>query len=439
MFITKLSIQNFEGIKSLDLELGKLTILQGENGAGKTSVLEATRAAITNRPERAYLVHDQQGSGLILFELSDGVTGSRRVTSKGTTAGDVELCREGARIASPQSHLNQLSTGFGFNPVAFLALSESEQRRAILRVTDIDLPLKEAVRLSGDREWGGIDYRAHPLIVLKEIEQALYLQRRDVNRDIKSLQAAVKEMRDSVADQDVDVEMLERFDFEEAVGKLTRAEYVTGQVIKAERRAAEIQATIAGLQKEARRVKEHLAELREQQVDPEPIKADIELFKGQRDAWRTLQDAKDKEEESWALDTQAGLLSHLLEEVRQKPAQLLKGADLPVEGLTINEAGDILVHGLPISELSTGEELMLACEIAIASLPADGIRIVLVDGLEQLDQANRTKMFDRLAAANVQVLATEVSDSELTVITDFANVEKKELPPGAMDVDDIPF
>lgn len=451
MYITKLSIQNFEGIKSLDLELGKLTILEGANGAGKTSVLEAVRAAITNRPDRTHLVYDQGGGGLILFDLSDGTSGSRQITGTGTTAGSVRLYREGSPIASPQSHLNQLSTGFGFNPVAFLDLPENEQRQAILQVTDIELPFKEAIRLGGDKQWDALDYSAHPLIVLKEIEDRLYFRRRTTNRDAKSLRSAAEEMRRSVEDQgEIDEEMLEGFDFEESVGKLTRAEYVTGQIVKAQRRMGEIQATIATLTEEAMRIEEELAGLQEEQVDPAPIRADIELFKEQRDAWRTLQDAKDREGEADALDLSSEHLSNLIEEVRQKPAQLLKGADLPIEGLTINDAGDILIHGLPISELSTGEELMLATDIAIATLPRDGIRIVLVDGLEQLDQVNRTKMFDRLAAANVQVLATEVSDTELTVITDFAGDNRpvvapapangdEKLPPGLINVDDIPF
>jgi DNA repair exonuclease SbcCD ATPase subunit len=438
MHITRLEITNFEGLKALELEPGDITILKGRNGAGKTTVLEAVRAAITNRPERSHLVYNEEGEGLILFELSDGMKGSRRITGEGTTAGSVRLRIDGATVGSPQSHLNQLSTGFGFNPVAFLALSENEQREAILRVTDIELPFEEAIRLGG-REWHSVDYSAHPLIVLKEIEDLLYFHRRDVNRDAKSLLAAAEEMRQSVT-EDVDEALLERFDLDRAIATLTRAQDANEAIAKAEHRAGEIQASIAALQEEAERVEERLAELREQQVDPEPIRADIQLFKAQRDAWRALQDAKDREAEADALSLASKHLSNLIEEVRQKPAQLLQGADLPVEGLSTNEAGDILVHGLPISELSTGESLMLACEIAIASLPPDGLRIVLVDGLEQLDKANRTKMFDRLAAAGVQVLACEVTDSDLTVITDFA----KEQPPvvdqpGSMDVDDIPF
>lgn len=46
MRITAVSIRNFRGIKSLDLELGPVTVLIGENNSGKTSVLDALKLCL---------------------------------------------------------------------------------------------------------------------------------------------------------------------------------------------------------------------------------------------------------------------------------------------------------------------------------------------------------------------------------------------------------
>ena len=41
MRIARVRIRNFRGIRSLDLDLGPVTVLIGENNSGKTSVLDA--------------------------------------------------------------------------------------------------------------------------------------------------------------------------------------------------------------------------------------------------------------------------------------------------------------------------------------------------------------------------------------------------------------
>ena len=46
MLLTRLQIENYRGIKSLDLALGETTVLIGENNSGKTTVLHALRACL---------------------------------------------------------------------------------------------------------------------------------------------------------------------------------------------------------------------------------------------------------------------------------------------------------------------------------------------------------------------------------------------------------
>jgi putative ATP-dependent endonuclease of OLD family len=48
MFLRKIHLENFRGIKHLDLELDELTVLIGENNTGKTTILEALRTCLTS-------------------------------------------------------------------------------------------------------------------------------------------------------------------------------------------------------------------------------------------------------------------------------------------------------------------------------------------------------------------------------------------------------
>ena len=50
MRITKLRIENFRSMHSLELELGGTTVLIGPNNAGKSAILEAVRILLTPPP-----------------------------------------------------------------------------------------------------------------------------------------------------------------------------------------------------------------------------------------------------------------------------------------------------------------------------------------------------------------------------------------------------
>ena len=58
MRITEVRIRSFRGIKSLDLQLGPVTVLIGENNSGKTSVLDALKLCLRDLGPRRRLVFD---------------------------------------------------------------------------------------------------------------------------------------------------------------------------------------------------------------------------------------------------------------------------------------------------------------------------------------------------------------------------------------------
>ena len=168
-----------------------------------------------------------------------------------------------------------------------------------------------------------------------------------------------------------------------------------------------------------------LETLHSQRVDVEPIQASIELFQENRGYLQDMETANEKVREAIQLEMRSKKLTGLLKEVREKPAQLLQAVELPVQGLGINEEGLVTVGGLPISDLSTSEQLKVATEIAIRTL--GDLKIILIDGLEALDSGSKSVLLNRLVKAGVQAFITEVADGELTILTDYK--------PG----DEIPF
>lgn len=69
MKTTKISICNLFGISECSLD-GKSVEIIGPKGAGKTSVLDAIRYALTNRSDRDYIIRQGADEGEIIILYS---------------------------------------------------------------------------------------------------------------------------------------------------------------------------------------------------------------------------------------------------------------------------------------------------------------------------------------------------------------------------------
>jgi putative ATP-dependent endonuclease of OLD family len=58
MKLSRILIENFRGIKNLDLVLGDTTVLIGENNSGKTAVMDALRLCLRELGPRRRVVFD---------------------------------------------------------------------------------------------------------------------------------------------------------------------------------------------------------------------------------------------------------------------------------------------------------------------------------------------------------------------------------------------
>ena len=88
MKTSKIVIKNLFGIRETTLD-GKSVEISGPKGAGKTSVLDAIRFALTNRSERDCIVHQGADEGEIIIETTTGLSIDRKALpakSAGVTA-----------------------------------------------------------------------------------------------------------------------------------------------------------------------------------------------------------------------------------------------------------------------------------------------------------------------------------------------------------------
>ena len=127
MKTTKIVIKNLFGITEQELD-GQSVELTGGNGAGKTSVIDAVKYALTNKSDRDYIVRAGANEGEILIETNTGLSINRKKRANGKS--DYKSIRVGKdEIKQPESFLSTLFTPLQLNPVEFAGMSRQEQNR----------------------------------------------------------------------------------------------------------------------------------------------------------------------------------------------------------------------------------------------------------------------------------------------------------------------
>lgn len=113
MRTTKIRIKNLFGITETTLD-GKSVEISGPKGAGKTSVLDAIRLALTNKSDRDYIIHQGETEGEIIIETDSGLSINRKIR---TEKADAITVKNGSMTQSrPAEFLNTIFTPLQLNP-----------------------------------------------------------------------------------------------------------------------------------------------------------------------------------------------------------------------------------------------------------------------------------------------------------------------------------
>ena len=475
MRTTKIVIKNLFGIKEAALD-GRSVELAGPKGAGKTSVLDAIRFALTNKSDRDYIIHQGADEGEIIIETDTGLQIDRKARSE---KGSVVKVRDGGMVHTrPAEFLAQIFTPLQLDPVKFTQLSRQEKNREILSLIEFPWDMNWIREQFGEIPQG-VDYSQHILQVLNDIqaENGHYFQSRQaLNRDIRNKQAFIADIaKDIPANYD-----FERWDnypistrykelehrrahnskiyraraFLDAQqdklrglqGERDMAVAAVDQEIIAERE--NLTADISRMEAQIRAAQEKIAGLdRRRQEKVEVIDADLKAKFAKLDAdldvasrYATME-IQETDVLAAEIDTAETMRKHLneyrrmvamqgdmerlaeqsaeltrkIELARELPGKILETATIPIQGLTVKD-GVPLINGLPISNLSDGELLELCVDITV-NKPGQ-LGIILVDGAERLDDKSRAALYRRCKDKGLQLIATRVSDSNELEVTD---------------------
>jgi hypothetical protein len=149
-------------------------------------------------------------------------------------------------------------------------------------------------------------------------------------------------------------------------------------------------------------------------VEVEPLQdeadkvAEMQSYLRQWDMMIDIRDNKLSDKERYS-----ELLTARIDKARTLPGELLKTAQMPIDGISVDSDGLIRINGTLIGGLSDGEKLELSMKIAKAQ--AGDLKIICIDRWESLNPSAQEELLKEISKDQFQYFITSTESDEFQV------------------------
>lgn len=397
--INKLEIENVKRVKAVQIEptADGLTVVGGRNGQGKTSVLDSIAWALGGNSYKPSNPH-REGSvvaPMIRIQLDNGLI----VERKGEN-GTLKVIDPSGKKAG-QNLLNSFVEQFAINLPKFMEMNSKDKTKALLNTVDglgekiYQIEQEELEIYNKRRTVGRIrDQKKH-----YAEEQPFY---KEVGNEIVSASELIKEQQEILARNGENQRKRENFK-----NLIARQNLAIKKKAELERQLLEVNNELETLESDIETANKDVVDLIDEST--EELEQSIENIEEINRKVRANQDREKAEmdAEHYALEYKD--LSDEIDALREQKLDLLNGANLPLEGLSVDN-GVITYKGQPWDNMSGSEQLIVATAIVRKINPQ--CEFVLVDKLEQMDLETLLDFANWLKDNKLQAIATRVSTGE---------------------------
>lgn len=412
--INRLEIENVKRIKAVKIEPSAtgLTIVGGNNNQGKTSVLDAIAWALGGnkyKPSQAQREGSQVPPTLKIV-MSNGLI----VERKGKNASLKVIDPNGQK--GGQQLLDSFVEELAINLPKFMESTPKEKADTLLQIIGVgnqlaELELKETELYNNRHAIGVIADQKEKFAK----EQEYYP---DAPKELVSIAELIQQQQAILAKNG------------ENARKRQNVDTIQMQYSNAEANVSRLQEELAKAIDERDKFKQDLAIAQKDAMElhdesTAEIEANIQQIDDINRKVRANLDKEKAEEDAKEIRQQYNALSVEIEDVRKQKRDLLTNADLPLEGLSVDD-GELLYLGQRWDNMSGSQQLQVATAIVRKLKPECGF--VLIDKLEQMDQVTLQEFGEWLKREGLQAIATRVStgDECSIIIEDGYSVENEQ-------------
>lgn len=426
MRIVRLQAEGFKRLVAVDITPeGDLIEVRGENGEGKSSVLDAIFAALAGK-DAAPIKPVRTGEEYALIKLDLGeLKVTRYFGEDGATKLKVENA-EGAVFTQGQTMLDALVGSISFDPLEFANMAGKDQAAEIRRLVKLDVDLDQ---LAADDK---VDYD----------------KRREVNRDAAAIKARIEAI---VVPGDLPAEAPDKAAIADQLGN---AADTNGAIEREEVRRSNRKDEREAAEGWARKRNQDAAELRKR-ADEAEIEATAKVSEAALiGAELEKLPALDKRVDTAALRTElaeaervSGLIARRDERDRLKGEfdalkatsegltgsmttraaareKALAEAKMPVEGLSFATIADELIltlNGEPFSQAASADQLRVSVAIAMTANPR--LRVLRVKDGSLLDKKNLAILRETAKAHDFQIWGEFVGEDGAGIVMEAGKVK----------------
>ena len=418
--MTSFQAENVLRIKAFRLDmdkLGNVVTIEGENEAGKSSALKSIEMAIAGAGViPADPIHGDHGEGKVIARFNIERPVDVDDPSKGVeTFGQLVATREFKRgkapklivrihgqkrtLASPQTIMEVLLDPIALDPLQFQKMPDEQKQQILAEMTGLDLAAINTKR------------------------QQVFDERREVNRDVKRLEA---EHDASTFHKDAPQEEVS---FAELTKELDRRREHNRGGTRLDEEAKAVAATLARQRLDMESLRQSLADIQKEIAESESRDGELvtklaefapvdegEVRKQIEDADSINAKVRENARHAKAsadfetVKGEADTLTTQIEQLDADKKQMLIDAEklLPVEGLGFNEDGVVTYKGKPFDQAGKSATAVVSCGVSMKLNEDKMLKILLIDDAEKMDGKTKRKVAEMGAAKGFQIFMAQV-------------------------------
>lgn len=425
--INKLEIENVKRVKAVKLKPSDtgLTIIGGNNQQGKTSVLDAITWALGGNKYRPSNAKNESSviPPIIKITMSNGLV----VERKGKNS-DLKVIDPRGEKAGQQL-LDSFVEELALNLPKFMNQSSKEKANTLLQIIGVGDKLAELEQ--EEKEAYNQRHAIGQIADQKEKYAKEQVYYPDAPQQLVSASDLIKRQQEILAkngQNQIHRNNLKELEASQVLDK-EKYEQITAKIEELTREKEGLGSLINSRADNIEIAKKTVEELQDESTAE--LEASIENIEQLNEKVRANLSKEKAEEDAQGYRDQYSKLSTIINDIRKKKTDLLNSANLPLEGLMVDD-GELLYKGYKWDSMSGAEQLKVATAIVRKLNPDCGF--VLMDKLEQMDLDTLKEFGQWLEQEGLQVIATRVSKGdECSIIIEDghvldSNVEEAEKP-----------